>query len=349
MAPIEKVHCMKALVIEQPGKVAFRNCPIPKPKTGEALLKLLYGGICGSDLGSYRGSFAYFDYPRIPGHEFSAEIIEIEENAYGLKKGMIVTCNPYFNCGSCYSCRRGLVNCCQFNQTMGCQRDGAFSEYITMPLERIYDGRGLSPKTLALIEPFCISYHGVQQAAIQPGETVLVMGAGTIGVLAAAAAKAKGARVYIADVAEAKLAYAREHFGLDGTVLNDTAEHFASQVEKITQGDGFDVTIEAVGLPSTFQSCIDAAAFCGRVVLIGIGKKNLDFHFTAIQKKELHISGSRNALKRDFEELIALVKQGGIDLDKIITNIYPFSDASKAFADFSENAGQMLKVLLDFT
>ena len=340
---------MKSLLIEQPGKVSFQDIPMPQPKEGEALLKLLYGGICGSDLGSYRGSFAYFDYPRIPGHEFSAEIIEVGENAYGLKKGMIVTCNPYFNCGTCYSCRRGMVNCCENNQTMGCQRDGAFSEYVTMPVERIYDGQGLPAKTLALIEPFCISYHGVQQANVQPGERVMVMGAGTIGVLAAVAAKSKGAKVYIADVAEQKLQYAVENFGLDGMLLNDSEEHFAEQIATITGGDGFDVTIEAVGLPSTFQGCIDAAAFCGRVVLIGIGKKNLDFNFTAIQKKELHISGSRNAMKADFLELIELVKSGEVNIEKIVTNVYPFTQAPKAFADFSENAGQMLKVLLDFT
>ena len=147
---------MKSIVINQPGQVVFREDPMPVAKEGEALLKLLYGGICGSDLGSYRGTYAYFDYPRIPGHEFSAEIVEVGENDYGLKKGMIVTCNPYFNCTHCYSCRRGLVNCCTTNQTMGCQRDGAFSEYVAMPLERIYDGKGVPPKTLALIEPFCI-------------------------------------------------------------------------------------------------------------------------------------------------------------------------------------------------
>jgi len=345
---MERTEKMKALVIEAPGKVSFREMPVPVPKEGEALLKLLYGGICGSDLGSYRGSFAYFDYPRIPGHEFSAEIIAIGENPYGLKPGMIVTCNPYFNCGVCYSCQRGLVNCCESNQTMGCQRDGAFSEYITMPVERIYDGKGLPPKTLALIEPFCISYHGVQQADVKPGERVLVMGAGTIGVLAAVAAKSKGAKVWIADVAQQKLDYACSRFGLEGALLNDSADGFAGKVHEITQGRGFDVTIEAVGLPSTFQNCIDAAAFGGRVVLIGIGKKNLDFNFTAIQKKELRVCGSRNALKRDFEELIQLVKSGSVDLDRIVTNVYPFSEAPKAFGEFSENAGQMLKVLLSF-
>lgn len=193
---------MKAICIQEPGKVEIQDIEKPVRKPGEALLKMLYGGICGSDLGSYRGANAYVSYPRIPGHELAAEIVEIDDNDRGLKPGMIVTCNPYFNCGTCYSCRRGLVNACTDNQTMGVQREGGFAEYITMPIERIYDGKGLPAKTLALIEPFCISYHGVSRANVQKGERVLVVGAGTIGVLAAVAAKAKGAEVTICDVAE---------------------------------------------------------------------------------------------------------------------------------------------------
>ena len=103
---------MKAIYINAPGEVEIREIAMPVRKPGEALLKVLYGGICGSDLGSYRGTFAYFSYPRIPGHEFSAEIVEVDDNEYGLKKGMIVTCNPYFNCTKCSSCRRGIVNAC---------------------------------------------------------------------------------------------------------------------------------------------------------------------------------------------------------------------------------------------
>lgn len=339
---------MKSILINKPGEVQIRETEKPTPQKGEALLKVLYGGICGSDLGTYRGTFAYVSYPRTPGHEFSAEIIEIGENDKGLKPGMIVTCNPYFNCTTCYSCERGLVNCCTTNQTMGVQREGAFSEYITMPIERIYDGGGLSAKTLALIEPFCISYHGVSRANVKKGDKVLVLGAGTIGVLAAVAAKALGATVYISDIAKQKLDYAYKEFNLDGIILNDSPENFESQVSDITNGNGFDVTIEAVGLPSTFQNCIDAATFGGRVVLIGVGKKNLDFNFTMIQKKELNIFGSRNALKKDFLELIEIVKNGKVDLDKIVTNVYDFEDAPKAFEEFDQNAASMLKVLLKF-
>ncbi len=341
---------MKAICIKEPGKVEIVEQEKPVRGPGEALLKLLYGGICGSDLGSYRGANAYVSYPRVPGHEFSAEIIEIDENDKGLKPGMIVTCNPYFNCGSCYSCKRGLVNACTDNQTMGVQREGAFAEYITMPIERIYDGKGLDPKVLALIEPFCISYHGVSRADVKPGERVLVVGAGTIGVLAAVAAKAKGAEVTICDVAPDKLDYAYKTFGLDHKLLNESPESFEKGVAELTNGDGFDVTIEAVGLPNTFQNCLDAACFGARVVLIGVSKRNIDdFFFTIIQKKELNIYGSRNAMKKDFLELIDLVKDGGVALDKIVTDTYKWMDAPKAFEEFAANAGKMLKVVIDFT
>lgn len=339
---------MKTIIINKPGEVEIIEQAMLVRKQGEALLKILYGGICGSDLGTYRGTFAYASYPRIPGHEFSAEIIEIGDNDRNLKPGMIVTCNPYFNCGHCYSCQRGLVNCCTSNETMGAQRDGAFSEYITMPIERIYDGKGLSAKTLALIEPFCISYHGISRANIQPNDKVLVIGAGTIGVLAAVAAKAKGAKVYISDVAENKMNYAIETFGLDGGILNDSPENFIKRVEEITNGNYFDVTIEAVGLPSTFQACIDAAAFGARMVQIGVGKRTHEFDFTLLQKKELNVYGSRNALKKDFLELIDLVKSGKVDLEKIVTNTYNLDEADKAFQDFSKNAASMLKVVIKF-
>lgn len=341
---------MKELYINSPGVVEFREADMPKRNENEAVLKLLYGGICGSDLGSYRGTFAYFSYPRIPGHEFSAEIVDIDENnSYGLKKGMVVTCNPYFNCGKCYPCRKGLVNVCEHNETMGSQRNGAFRDYIVMPLERIYDGRGLDARTLAVVEPFCIGLHGINHVQLKKGDRVLVIGSGTIGIFAATAAKMKGATVIMSDISENKLQMAKQQFGIDDTILNDSHENFLSRVMEKTDGCGFDVCVEAVGLPSTFQDCIDAACFGGSVILIGIGKKNLDFNFTTIQKKELHIYGSRNALKQDFIETIDALLTGKLDLGKAITDVYAFSEAPKAFAEFSANQGDKLKVLLDFS
>lgn len=338
----------RSIMINAPGDVSVVDTPMPKRGKGEALLKLRYGGICGSDLGSYRGTFAYVNYPRIPGHEFSAEIIECDEdNAYGLKKGMLVTGNPYYNCGKCYSCRRGLVNACTDNQTLGCQRDGAFSTYFVMPEERLYDGKGLSPKALAAIEPFCIGYHGVKRANLKPGAAVLVVGAGTIGVVTAISAKLFGAEVTICDVMPEKLELAKQ-FGVDHILLNDSPEHFMQGVAELTNGDGFDVAFEAVGLPSTFMNCVDAACFGGTVVDIGVGKRNLDFNYTIIQKKELNIMGSRNALREDFLELIDVVASGKVDIERIVTNVYPFEQAPKAFEEFSTHSGEFLKVMIEF-
>lgn len=339
---------MKAIVIKNPKEVLLEEQALPVPKEGEALLKLQYGGICGSDLNTYRGTFAYVTYPRVPGHEFSAEIVTVPENNLGLSKGMIVTANPYFNCKTCYSCRRGLVNCCTDNQTMGVQREGAFSEYITMPIERIYPAKGLDPLTLSLAEPFCIAYHGVQRAKVTKGDKVLIVGGGTIGILAAVAAKEQGAMVYVADLSQHKLDLAKE-FGVDGVVLAHTPEAYEQAVKEFTNGDGFDVTIEAVGLPQTFEACINASAFGGRVVLIGVSGQTLDFLFTIIQKKELGIFGSRNATKADFEAVISLIQNSKVDLKKLISSVYPWEKAAEAFADFDKHAAQMVKVVLDFT
>ena len=169
-----------------------------------------------------------------------------------------------------------------------------------------------------------------------------------------------GGQVYLCDVPQAKekLERSQTTFGFAGTILNESPQALEQAVKDITgcvelngasTGCGFDVCIEAVGLPATFQACIDCAAFGGKVVLIGVGKQNLDFNFTLLQKKELNVYGSRNALKKDFLELIDLVKAGKVDLEKIITDVYPFEQAAQAFEDFSTKGGSMLKVGLDFT
>ena len=338
---------MKTIVIPEPGKVEVRELPMVEKKKGEAVLRVLYGGVCGSDLGTYRGANVYAAYPCIIGHEFSAEVVEADENPYGVKPGMIVTCNPYFNCGTCYSCRRGLVNCCTHNETMGVQRQGAFSEYVSMPMERIYDGKGLDPELLALIEPFCISNHAVSRANVHEGDRVLVMGCGTIGLLAAVSAKLHGGDVYICDVSEEKLAYARS-MGIENGFVNSSHEAFMEEAQKATNGDFFDVCIEATGVPEAFINSIEAAAFQARVVDVGVSKRNADFKYTEIQRKELNILGSRAALKSDFMETIDYVLSGKTDLGKIISRRYGVDEAVEAFKDLDANSGSILKMVFHF-
>lgn len=337
---------MKFVNIVTPGDVQLQECEMPVPGPGEALLKLLYGGICGSDLGTFKGTFLYASYPRIPGHEFSAQIVEIGENDRGFKKGDIVTCNPYFNCKECYSCKRGFVNCCHHLETMGAQRNGAFRQYIVMPVERIISGKGLDPKTLATIEPFCISYHGAKRGQVKPGDKVLVVGTGTIGCLAVKAATLLGGEVYAVDVEDFKLEKAKE-FGAVGTCNSRTTD-FMEWVKATTDGNGFDVCLEAVGLPSTFQNAVDAACFEGRVVVIGIGKQSLDFKYAVLQTKELNLFGSRNALTQDFLELIDAVSSGRVDISKLVTDEYELDDVVTAFREFANNGAHKLKTIVHF-
>lgn len=335
---------MKVVYVEEPGKIEIREKEMPVLKKGEALLKIKYCGICGADVATFTGNQPFTTYPRIPGHEFSAEIIEIEENDRGLKVGDIVTANPYFNCGHCYSCERGIVNACTDNQTMGVQRDGSFAEYVAMPIERIYSGKGLSAKTLALIEPFSIGYHAVSRGHVKPGHKVLVIGAGAIGIFAAVSAKLKGAEVYISDVFEKRLENALK-FGVDG-IIDVSKEDLLERTKEITNGNGFDICIEAVGQSATFLNCIDAAAFGADIILIGNGKKETTFNHSILLKKELNVYGSRNALKKDFLELIDLISSGKINVDHIVSDIFDKEDAIKGFDALVHNDGSRFKVLI---
>ena len=335
---------MKTVLIQKPYEITVTNTDMPVPGEGEALLKVLYCGICGADVASYTGNQPFTTYPRIPGHEFSAQIVSIPENDKGLKAGDVVTANPYFNFGTCYSCRRGFVNCCTDNQTMGVQRDGSFREYIVMPVERIYPGKGLSARELALVEPFTISYHALHRAAVKPGDKVLVVGAGPIGLFALIAAKAQGAEVYVADVLEGRLEKAK-HFGAAGTIHSGKLD-IKEEAMRITGGNGFDVCVEACGLSVTFLACIDCAAFAANIILIGNGKKETTFLHSILLKKELNVFGSRNSYPSDFKAVIDLIAEGGVNVLDMVSDVYPMARADEAFKALANNDGSLAKVLI---
>ena len=335
---------MKAIVIEKPGQIEIKEIPMPEVKDNEALLKVKCVGICGADVASYTGNQPFTTYPRIPGHEFSAEIVTIPENDKGLKAGDIVTCNPYFNCGECYSCERGFVNCCTDNQTMGVQRDGAFCEYIAMPVERIFKGEGLNAEELSLIEPFSISQHAVSRATIKETDTVLVVGAGPIGLFALLAAKQKCKKIVVADILDNRLSLAKE-YGADA-VVNTKTQSLEEFTNEFTEGRGFDVCIEACGAPETFLNCIDCAAFAANIILIGNGKRETSFVHSIILKKELNIHGSRNALNADFINNIRIVADKKADVMKMVSGIYDMENATAAFEALKNNDGTLAKILI---
>ena len=339
---------MKAIAIIKPFEIEIRELPMPQPRDGEALLRVLDCGICGADVASFTGNQPFTTYPRIPGHEFSAQIISVPENDRGLKEGDLVTCNPYFNCGSCYACKKGLVNACVDNQTMGVQRDGAFCEYITMPVERIIPGKGLDPRQLALIEPFSISQHALSRCTIRPGDRLLIVGAGPIGLFALLAAKSKEAEVTVCDLLDGRLEMARR-FGADH-VVNTGTETAQEDFRRITDGNGFDVCVEACGQPVTFLTCIEQACQGANLILIGNGKKETTFVHSILLKKELNVFGSRNAYTRDIERLIDLVSSdSSVQPERMISAVYDFTNAADAFDALTHNDGHLAKVLLHFS
>ena len=230
---------------------------------------------------------------------------------------------------------------------MGVQRDGSFCEYVAMPIERIIPGMGLSAKELALIEPFSISYHALSRTPIQPTDKILVVGAGPIGLFALISAKLRGATVYVSDMLEGRLETALE-YGADG-IIDVSKQDFMEEVNRITDGNGFDVCVEACGLSVTFLNCIDAAAFAGKLILIGNGKKDTTFLHSVLLKKELNVFGSRNSYTRDFEALIQMTASGKVDLMKMVSKVYPMDQADQAFEALVHNDGSLKKVLIEIS
>jgi 2-desacetyl-2-hydroxyethyl bacteriochlorophyllide A dehydrogenase len=341
---------MDCVVLEEPYKIEIESCEVPEPGPGEVLLETQFGGICGGDIAQYRGNFFLKIYPLIQGHEFSAKIVKVDpDNKYGLKEGMLVTGLPYYGCGVCPVCKNGVPQCCAENKTFGGFRDGAFRQYFTFPEWRLYDCTGLEAQTAALMEPFVIGHHAVRRPDLREGDKVLVIGAGTIGLVTAVMAKYYGGDVTICDIVQNKLDVARNDFGIPNVLLNDDPASFIEKARVNTDGHGYDVVFEAVGLPQTFLDALEAVMIGGKVVQIGVGKKNVDLDFNIIQRKHLNIFGTRNGVESDFRETITLVREGKIgDISKIITRIYPYKEAAEAYDFVDKHNDQVLKCLLRF-
>ena len=192
---------MKAVKITAEREMAVVDLEMQKPQPNEVLLRLEYVGFCGSDLSTYLGKNPMVKMPVIPGHEVGAVVVEVGEDVPdGLKPGMVVTVNPYTNCGKCASCRNGRVNACRYNETLGVQRDGAMREYIALPWEKIIPAGLLDTRTCALIEPMSVGFHAVSRAQVTDIDVVLVIGCGMVGMGAVVRAAQRGATVVAVNV-----------------------------------------------------------------------------------------------------------------------------------------------------
>lgn len=310
-------------------------------RAGEALLRVRRVGLCGSDLKTYQGGNPLVTYPRIPGHEIAATIVKLDAAASAFTPGMDVTLSPYTHCGRCPACRNGRHNACQANQTLGVQRDGALTEYIAVPIDKLC-AANLNLQELCLVEPLTVGFHAVARGRVTQGDTVAVYGCGGVGLGAIAAAAFRGARVIAVDVDDAKLELARAA-GAAHTV-NSQAEAPGAGLRRLTDGAGPGVVIEAVGSAETFRAAVEQVAFTGRVVYIGYAKEPIAYETKLFVQKELDILGSRNAQPEDFRAVVQMLEQHRFPVERVASTLVPLEHAPEAFSDWSAHPQRFTKI-----
>ena len=339
---------MKAIQISDYRKMAVVEVEEPQMKSNEVLLRLQYVGFCGSDLSTYLGKNPMVKMPVIPGHEVGAVIEKVGTDVpEGLKPGMVVTVNPYTNCGKCASCRNGRVNACQHNETLGVQRNGAMRTMIALPWEKVIPAGLLTPRTCALIEPMSVGFHAVSRAQVTDIDVVFVIGCGMVGMGAVVRSVQRGATVVAADIDDEKLALARQ-MGASYTI-NTLTDDVHQRLMEMTSGFGPDVVIEAVGNPHTYQMAVDEVAFTGRVICIGYAKTEVSFQTKFFVQKELDIRGSRNAQPSDFRAVIHYLEKGQCPVDALISSVVKPESAPEAMGQWAETPGKVFRILVDFT
>lgn len=338
---------MKAIQIPAPADLRVVDIEKPEVKSGEVLLKIKYVGFCGSDLNTFLGRNPMVKLPVILGHEVGATIEAVGTDVpAGFMADMPVTVNPYTNCGTCAACRNGRVNACEHNETFGVQRNGAMSEYLSLPWQKVIPADGISPRDCALIEPMSVGFHAVSRGQITDIDTVLVIGCGMIGIGAIVRAALRGATVIAVDLDDEKLALAKR-IGADYTI-NSKTENLHERLQIITNGLGPDVVIEAVGSPATYIMAVNEVAFTGRVVCIGYAKSEVTFQTKYFVQKELDIRGSRNALPEDFRAVVRYLQQGDCPLEEFISNIVHPEEALNAMQQWSAAPGKVFRILVKF-
>lgn len=338
---------MKAVQIVNPFEMKVVEMEKPTVGAGEVLVKIKYVGFCGSDLNTYLGRNPMVKLPVIPGHEVGAVIEETGADVPAdFVKGMNVTLNPYTNCGKCASCRNGRVNACQYNETLGVQRNGVMCEYAVLPWTKIIPAGKISPRDCALIEPMSVGFHAVARAGVIDNEFVMVIGCGMIGVGAIVRASLRGATVIAVDLDDEKLGLAKR-IGASH-IINSKTENVHERMQELTKGFGADVVIEAVGSPATYVMAVDEVGFTGRVVCIGYAKSEVAFQTKYFVQKELDIRGSRNALPADFRAVINYMETGDCPVEEFITKIVKPQGALEAMKEWEANPGKVFRILIEF-
>ena len=337
---------MKYIVCEKPGEFILKEKDEPRKVPGEAILKIKKVGICGTDLHAYAGNQAFFEYPRILGHELASEVLEIEENEKGIKPGDNVVIMPYVNCSSCIACRNGKTNCCSKMRVLGVHTDGGMQEKISVPINLLIRTPNLNDNAMAIVEPLAIGAHAIRRAQLQPGETIVVVGCGPIGIGIMKLAQIAGAKVIALDVNQGRLDYAKEKIGVDHIVLG--GEESVDKVRQITNNDLARVVFDASGHKGALEFGHNYMSHGGRYVLVGLSKGEIVFQHPAIHAKETTLMCSRNATLEDFEHVISVLEDGNFPIDSFITHTVNLDEMIVNFDHWLDPANGVIKAMVNF-
>jgi 2-desacetyl-2-hydroxyethyl bacteriochlorophyllide A dehydrogenase len=337
---------MRTIRLEEPGRFIMLELPEPgRPGPGEALVQIRRIGICGTDLHAFRGRQPFFTYPRILGHELGVVVEAVGPNERGIAVGDQCSVEPYLNCGKCVACRRGKTNCCTTLHVLGVHTDGGMRERLIVPIEMLHKSTRLTLDQLALVETLGIGAHAVDRGQLERGETVLVIGAGPIGLSVIQFAKIAGARIIVLDVNEARLEFCRRQLGVDHTV--DANGHVVEKLSALTSGDLPTVVFDATGNPQSMMSSFDFVANGGKLVFVGLFQGDVTFHDPNFHRREMTLLSSRNSTSRDFTRIIRLIEEGVVDTTPWITHRSPFDTMIAQFPSWLEPANRVIKSMVE--
>ena len=333
---------MKSVCLKQPGEISLVDMPTTTRGKGEILLKVRSAGICGSDIGAYKGVNPLVSYPRIIGHEIAGEVIEVPDDEVELIPGDRVILEPYVYCGHCYPCSIGHTNCCENLTVRGVHIEGGMAEYVSHPRHLLHKVPDNIPWNLVpMAEPLVISMHAVKQSETKTGEHVIIFGAGQIGLLAAQYALTIGAVPIVVDPVDERLALATS-LGITHTV-NPVSSDALEAIKTITKGRMAEVVIEASGAAPAIRNAIDYVAYAGRISLVGWPKNDIALPTALITKKELTIRGSRNSVGQ-FPESLRLIAEGKINVAALLTKSVSIDETPATVVDIAEHPERYLKV-----
>ncbi len=335
---------MKAVVVPQPGVLTVEEREVPRLEQEDGVLvRVRAGGICGSDLHIYHGTSPVATYPRVIGHEFVGEVVEIGRKVTGVKRGDRVAVEPIMYCGQCYPCRIGRPNVCERLEVLGVHRDGGFQEYVVVPERNLHPFSGDIPwEEAALIEPFTIAAQVADRGMVQKGDRVLILGAGPIGLCILAYLSLLGALCGVADIISERLELARELGAV--FVVNTKASSLEDEVLRhFPEGAG--VVIDAVGLPETFEWAVQLVSRAGRVVVLGFHTTPSAIPQALVTLRELTIVGSRLQAYK-FPRVVELFEKKRLQPRKLISHVFPLSEVHKAFELLEHHPEATCKIVL---